>query len=418
LNNIENDNNLKFIIFVVIEESEKEIYKKLFKESLEKHPIEFQLLILKNDEKRCIGIGKKKNFISYFAEVTNISFYHVVDDDLDFMEFDPKSKTWVNHSTVVKRALFFNQWVMFNETYRSTNEIVDSIYDKFCSQNDLVDEECICIGDKNMRNKLSKIIHSIDDKKRSQKLILELLETWNQICDYLKENAPIIFELIYEEKNRLKRNVGQVAVHNKLHDGNRGQSKSQTCTLSAYVDNLLKLEPVTHQIKDTIYQVTSLINQTKCIFCNAEATKGIYSLSDEWFFKKPLQSDEFKVAVKERQNFEKIAFPKVNVKNPLHFTETNFCGLDSTKYADFICRGYYSEDKILVYKLAKHGFDSFSAFKFLIQDKFGYPSVCNGNVDKTKNLEPSKVDEFIEQSKLEEELENEYEPVESDCDSE
>jgi hypothetical protein len=253
LNNIEHENNLKFIIFVVIEESEQEIYTKLFKEYLESHPIEFQLLILKNDQSKSIGIGKKKNFISYFAEVTNISFYHVVDDDLDFMEFEPKSQTWKSHSTVLKRALFFNQWVMFYESYRPTNEIVTSIYNQVIAQNDDLDNE-YCKSDEKTRSILKKIILN-GNQNQVEKNILDLLENWNQICGKLEDKAPTMFNLINEERNKLKRKVGQVAIHNKIHDGNRGQSKSPTGTLSKYIDDLLKLDPVTHQIKDTIYQV-------------------------------------------------------------------------------------------------------------------------------------------------------------------
>jgi hypothetical protein len=145
-------------------------------------------------------------------------------------------------------------------------------------------------------------------------------------------------------------------------------------------------------------------------------------LNDEWFFREPLKPEEFRVAVKERAKFEKIAFPKANSKNPLLFNEVNFCqtGMDATKYLDFICRGYYSEDKILVYKLAKYGFDSFSQFNFLIQDKVNYPSICNGVLDTVKNSEKliENVDKLVEEEMLEDELENQYEADEEEYDSE
>ena len=404
----ENEKNLKYMVIVVIEENEFEIYNELFGKFLKEYPEQFHFLIMNKEPDAIYGIGKIRTIISYFAEVLDLDFYHACDDDLEFSEFIAENNDWKTHDSAIRRCFFSSQQVIWSETFRTQKEIISSISESIKKDKDLENNAY------ELREKLiSKLIFSL----HKEELIEDFLSNYTEKKELLKK-IDKLFEIFETEIHRLKGNVGQIGTLNIHHDGQRGQSNSKYKTDSIYKNQLLEFSGITHKTKSTIYQ---------CVLTNSKLTRGVYCLDDSSFFELPLTVEDFKKKVKKRKLFATVIQDlKTEKKNEskgktsyyptfeeVHTIKGKKESFDLKEHAEFIRHGYCAEDKLLVNKMAFHGFESYYTFVFSIKDIKNYPSICNGDnysFDKNKSLEKNaetvEFENDIEEIKIMEEEED------------
>eukprot|EP01080_Neovahlkampfia_damariscottae_P012460 gene12460-6211_t len=379
----EEEKNLEFLILVFIEKSQEKIYLEKFSEFLKSRPKNFQFITIDFESADYkLGIGRIRNIISLFANFFHVSFFHMVDDDLKFSEYLHENFDWIEHFGALRRALFYNQKIMFCETNYSQTEHALKLEEKIKEELDSLYDEVNSIKENNnLKKKIQMIILCVNEnEKNSKEKIIDFIKNWtsHNTDGTFKEISPKFHKLFEDQLNSLKNNVGQVSCFNPMNDGYQGESTSKNSTLSKYIDFLTGRKPKSHKIKLTRYS---------CIFVNGNLTKGIYPMNDENFFKTPRNKTEYKKLMKKWNDIQKKLPKKTFKKESLTFEKP--VTIDNVTYdvdaiKEIIEEGYYHEDRILVKKLAFHGIGGFVSFAFKIEE-VGYPS--NFKIDDEEEIE-------------------------------
>eukprot|EP01080_Neovahlkampfia_damariscottae_P011552 gene11552-4803_t len=380
----EEEKNLEFLILVFIEKSQEKIYLEEFSEFLTTYSNKFQFITIDFESTDYqLGIGRIRNIISLFANFFHISFFHMVDDDLKFSEYLHENFDWIEHFGALRRALFYNQKIMFLETNYSQTEHALKLEEKIKEELDSLYDEVNLIKQENnnLKKKIQMILLFVEaNEKNSKEKIIDFIKNWtsHNTDGTFKEISPKFHKIFEDQLNSLKNNVGQVSCFNPMNDGYQGESTSKNSTLSKYIDFLTGKKPKSHKIKLTRYS---------CIFVNGNLTKGIYPMNDENFFKTPRNKTEYKKLMKKWHDIQKKLPKKTFKKENLTFEKP--VTIDNVTYdvdaiKEIIEEGYYHEDRILVKKLAFHGIGGFVSFAFKIEE-VGYPS--NFKIDDEEEIE-------------------------------